>query len=54
LAARAPFSEPVPLDLHVLPAAISMGAPNVTAACLLYVIVLLMDGHYTVYVATPT
>jgi hypothetical protein len=44
----------VPLDLQVLPAAISMGAPNITAACLLYVIVLLMDGQYTVYLVAPT
>jgi hypothetical protein len=50
----AAFPEPVPLDLPIMPAVIGIGAPNVTAGCLLYMIVLLMDGQYTVYRASPT
>ncbi|HYJ08049.1 MAG TPA: hypothetical protein VEX18_03550 [Polyangiaceae bacterium] len=54
----AAFSEPVPLDLPLdlpmMPVALGVGAPNVTAGCLLYMIVRLMDGQYTVYRASPT
>jgi hypothetical protein len=49
----APFAEPTLLDLQPLPAGVAMGAPNVTASCLLYVIARLMDGQYTVYRAVP-
>lgn len=54
----AAFSEPVQLDLAfdlpATPVPLGLGAPNVTAGCLLYVIVRLMDGQYTVYRASPT
>jgi hypothetical protein len=49
----ASFSEPAPLGLQTMPAAIAMGAPNVSAGCALYVVVVLMSGEQTVYRAPP-